>query len=50
MENTINITMKEYRNLLKIAFTTKDYLELNLDATKNRLQEYFNEFKQLNNI
>ena len=43
--NTIKITKKEYINLLQIAYASKDYLELNLDATKNRLQEYLNEFK-----
>ena len=51
MDNTkINIPLKEYINLLEIAFTTETYLELNLETTKDRLKDKLNEFKQLNNI
>ena len=50
MENTINITLKEYRLLLQMAYASEFYLEKNLDSTKNRLQEYLNEFNELNNM
>lgn len=48
MDTKINITLKEYRNLLQIAYASEFYLAENLDSTKNRLQEYLNEFNELN--
>lgn len=42
---TIKLTVKEYENLLKIAYATESYLELGLPATKKRILEYLKEFK-----
>jgi hypothetical protein len=44
----INITIKEYSQLLKIAYCTESYLDTNNELTKNRLTQYINEFNQLN--
>jgi hypothetical protein len=45
---TIKITIKEYNQLLKIAYCSDSYLDTNNELTKNRLTEYINDFNQLN--
>ena len=41
---TIKLTVKEYENLLKIAYASESYLESGLPTTKKRLLEYLKEF------
>ena len=42
--DTINITIKEYNQLLKIAYCSESYLNTNNSLTETRLTEYLNEF------
>ena len=42
----IQITLKEYNQLLKIAYCSESYLDTNNELTKNRLKEYINELNK----
>lgn len=46
----IQITLKEYNQLLKIAYCSESYLDTNNELTKKRLREYLNEFNNIENI
>ena len=46
----IEISIEEYRRLLKIRFCSETYLEIKLPSTEKRLREYLNEFNNIENI
>ena len=45
---TVKITIKEYNQLLKIAYCAETFLGTNSSLTKQRLTEYINEFNESN--